>query len=174
MHSSQYLLKRAAAFCAAALLVMATSAFAIPQRGQYAPAFKTFAISGQPLSTEGVKGSVVILDFWATWCPPCRESIPFLADLYRKYSKQGLQIIGMNVDEGSEQTVRSFVDQKRIPYPVVLASAKIQADYGVRALPVMFVIDRNGVVVEQMIGFSSYHGRLLENLVKKQLAGTGR
>lgn len=174
MRQSAYLLKRAAAFCAAALLLMVASVDAAPRRGQTAPEFKAFAISGQPISSEGLKGSVVILDFWATWCPPCRESIPFLAELHRKYGKQGLQIIGMSVDEGGERAVKAFADEKRIPYPLVMASTKTQTDYGVRALPVLFVLDRNGVVVEQMMGFSTYHGKILENLVKKQLAVSGR
>jgi len=89
MRHSVATLKRAAAFCAAALLFCVVSADAAPRRGQPAPAFKAFAISGQPISSDGLKGSVVILDFWATWCPPCRESIPFLAELHRSTPNRG-------------------------------------------------------------------------------------
>lgn len=164
------LLKRAATVAVAALLFSGTTAQAAPRPGQPAPAFKAFAISGQPVSLESLRGSVVILDFWATWCPPCRESIPFLSELHRKYAKQGLQIVGMSVDEAGERHVKSFAAEKNIPYQIVMASTKVQADYGVRALPVLFVLDKNGVVVEQMLGFSANHGRVLENLVKKYLA----
>lgn len=167
-------LKRAAAFCAAALFFCVTIADAAPRRGQAAPAFKAFSITGQPISNDGLKGSVVILDFWATWCPPCRESIPFLSALHRKYAKQGLQIIGMSVDDGGEREVKAFADEKRIPYPVVLTSAKIQADYGVRALPVLYIIDQNGIVKEQIMGFAPGADRVIENLVKKQLAEPAR
>jgi len=167
-------LKRAAAFCAAALLFLVAIADAAPRRGQPAPAFKAFAISGQPISSDGLKGSVVILDFWATWCPPCRESIPFLAELHRKYAKQGLQVIGMSVDEGGERVVKEYAQQHKIPYPLVMASGKIQADYGVRALPVLYLIDQNGVIREQIMGFAAGAERVIEGLVKKQLAETAR
>ncbi len=174
MRHSVATLKRAAAFCAAALLFCVATADAAPRRGQPAPAFKAFAITGQPISSEGLRGSVVILDFWATWCPPCRESIPFLAELHRKYAKQGLQVIGMSVDEGGERVVKSFADEKRIPYPLVMASGKIQADYGVRALPVLYIIDQNGIVKEQIMGFATGADRVIEGLIKKQLAETAR
>ncbi len=146
------------------------TAMAIPRKGQPAPDFRVFSLTGQPLSITGLKGSVVILDFWATWCPPCRESIPFLAGLYRKYGKQGLQIVGMNVDEGSERSLKAFVQEKRIPYQIVSAGNRIQDAYGIRALPVLFLIDKRGIVQEQFMGFSDNAGQLIEALVKKQLA----
>jgi thiol-disulfide isomerase/thioredoxin len=174
MRHSVATLKRAAAFCAAALLFCVVSADAAPRRGQPAPAFKAFAISGQPISSAGLKGSVVILDFWATCCPPCRESIPFLAELHRKYAKQGLQVIGMSVDEGGERIVKEYVQEHKIPYPIVMVSSKVTADYGVRALPVLYLIDQNGVVREQIMGFAPGAERVIEGLVKKQLAEIAR
>ena len=168
LHLTQ-ILKRAVTLCVAALLLSVSLADAAPRRGQPAPSFKAFSIAGQPISTEGLKGSVVILDFWATWCPPCRDSIPFFAELHRKYSKQGLQIIGMSVDEGGERVVKDYAQQHRIPYPLVMASGKIQKDFGVRALPVIYIIDQNGIVKEQIMGFSEGAGTVIENLVKKQL-----
>lgn len=112
----------------------------------------------------------MILDFWATWCPPCRESIPFFSELHRKYGKQGLQIVGMSVDESGEKHLKAFVAEKGIPYSIALASEKVQTDYGIRALPVLFVIDKNGIVKEQMLGFSASQAKSLENLIKKLLA----
>ncbi len=152
------------------MLLLPVQSEAIVRRGQPAPAFNLFALTGQPVSTEGLKGSVVVIDFWATWCPPCRESLPFLNELHRKYAKQGLQIIGMNVDEGSERDLKAFIAEKGLGYTMVMAPRKLQNDYGVRALPVMFILDKQGKVVEQMLGFSSAHGRILENLVKKLMA----
>ena len=171
MKTTGFFLKRAAAIIVAALLfLLPDSSEAIPRAGEPAPAFKAFSISGQPVSLESLKGSVVILDFWATWCPPCRESLPFFTELHRKYGKQGLQIVGMSVDEGGERHLKSFVAEKGLPYLIVMASGKVQADYGVRALPVLFILDKNGKVVEQMMGFSTQHGRALENIVKKLIS----
>ena len=164
---------RAVTILVAALLFTITAqkqAEAIVKRGQPAPAFKAFSIKGQPLSADGLAGSVVILDFWATWCPPCRESIPHLAELHRKYGKQGLVIIGMSMDEGGERTVKQYAEQHKIPYPVVMAGSKIGSDYGIRALPALYIIDRNGLVREQVMGFSNQAGMVIENLVKKLLA----
>ena len=162
---------RAVTIIVTALLftISAQQADAAVKRGQPAPAFKTFSIKGQPLSTEGLKGSVVILDFWATWCPPCRESIPHLGELHRKYGKQGLVIIGMSMDEGGERTVKEYAERHKILYPIVMTSAKIGSDYGVRALPALYIIDRNGLVREQVLGFSDQAGRVIEDLVKKLL-----
>lgn len=162
--------KRAAALLVAALMLASAPAGAIPRNGQPAPNFKAFALSGSPLSMDSLKGSVVIVDFWATWCPPCRESLPFLSEMHRKYGKQGLQIVGMSVDDGGERHVKTFAAEKGLQYHIVMASDKVRADYGVRAVPVLFIIDKNGNLVEKMTGFSPYHGKIIENLIKKLLA----
>ncbi len=162
--------RRAAALTVAALLFTVTTSMAAPRISEPVPVFKGFALSGQPVSNESLKGSVVILDFWATWCSPCRESLPFFSEMHRKYGKQGLQIVGMSVDDTGERHVKNFAAEKGLPYHIVMASRKVQSDYGVRAVPVLFIIDRNGNLVERMMGFSPHHGKVIENLIKKLLA----
>ncbi len=163
---------RAATMIVAALLftLSPVSSEAAARRGQPAPAFKLFAFNGQPVSSEGLKGSVVVLDFWATWCPHCRDSIPFLAGLHRTYAAQGLQVIGMSADEGGEWVVKKYVQEKSIPYLIVMANNRLISDYAVRALPVVYILDRQGVVREQVMGFSDQAGKVIENLVKKLLS----
>ncbi len=119
---------------------------------------------------DNYRGYVLVIDFFATWCPPCNESIPHLIDINRKYGKQGLQILGLSMDEDGEQIVKSFIDERRINYPVALASEQVQIDYGIVSVPVMFVIDKKGKVSEIYRGYSDETGRSMEALIKKLLA----
>jgi len=94
----------------------------------------------------------VLLDFWATWCDPCREEIPNFVELQNKYRDQGLQILGVSMDDGPEP-VRDFYERFRMNYPVVMGNAKIGELYGgILGLPVAFVIGRDGRIDEKHIG----------------------
>lgn len=158
---------------AAAVLVLAllpAQVHAALRAGQPAPNFKVITTSGQPVSMDNYRGYVLVIDFFATWCPPCNESIPHLVDINRKYGKQGLQILGLSMDEDGEQIVKSFIDERRINYPVALASEQVQIDYGIVSVPVMFVIDKKGKVSEIYRGYSDETGRSMEALIKKLLA----
>ena len=143
---------------------------AAPRVGLPAPNFKVITISGQPVSLDNYRGYVLAIDFFTTWCPPCKASIPHLVEMNRKYGKQGLQILGQSMNEDGERAVKSFIEEYSINYPVALAPQKIQADYGIVSVPVMYVIDKNGKVAEVYRGFSDEIGRSMENLVKKLLA----
>ena len=158
------------AFLAAGVVFIPAMLSAAPRAGQPAPDFKVATLSGQTVSLEKFRGQVVILDFFATWCQPCRESIPHLIELNRKYGRQGLQIVGVSADEDGDKAVRIFAEQHRINYPVVVAGESLMADYGVRSVPVMFVIDKKGKVAEVFRGFTDVVGRSSEQLVKKLLA----
>jgi len=143
---------------------------AAPRAGQPAPAFKVTTTSAQAVSLDNYRGYVLVLDFFATWCQPCRESIPHLIEMNRTYGKQGLQVLGLSADEDGEKLVKNFAREQRITYPVALAGETTLADYGVRSVPVMMVIDRKGRVAEVYRGFSPEIGRSSEKLIKKLLA----
>ena len=145
-------------------------AHALPKAGQQAPNFNVITTSGQPVSLANYRGYVLVMDFFATWCPPCRASIPHLIAMNRKYGKQGLQILGQSLDEDGEGVVKSFIDERHINYPVALAPEQVATDYGIASVPVMFVIDKKGKVAEVYRGFTDEIGRSMENLVKKLLA----
>lgn len=145
-------------------------AHALPAQGEQAPNFKVVTTSGQSVSLENYRGYVLVMDFFATWCPPCRASIPHLIAMNRKYGKQGLQVLGQSLDEDGEQVVKSFITERGINYPVALATEKVGTDYGIVSVPVMFVIDKKGRVAQVYRGFSDEIGRSMENLVKKLLA----
>jgi len=160
------------AFIAAVGLTVAVAApsFAIPQKGQPAPPIKVVSTSGQQISLANYKGYVLVIDFFATWCPPCREAIPHLNGLSRKYGRQGLQVLGLSLDDGDEGGVKDFIASKRIVYPVALAGQDVQTDYGLRSLPTVYVIDKKGNVADKFMGGSDETLKTMETLIKKLLA----
>ena len=144
--------------------------YAAPRSGQAAPSFKLSTLSGQQVSSESYRGRVLVLDFFATWCQPCRVSIPHLVEMNRKYGQQGLFVLGMSADEDGERAVKVFAEKNRMTYPVALAGESTLADFGVRSVPVMFVIDKKGRVAEVFRGFTGEVAHSTEQLIKKLLA----
>ncbi len=117
-----------------------------------APPFTLRAIDGKTVSLADFRGKVVILDFWATWCPPCRREIPDFVSLQRQYASQGLQVIGVALDEPDK--VQMFAQANQMNYPVLLGDDEISALYGgISGIPTTFVIDRTGKIVDRFEGF---------------------
>jgi thiol-disulfide isomerase/thioredoxin len=117
-----------------------------------APDLKSKDLDGKELSLEAYKGKVVLLNFWATWCGPCRAEIPSLIRLQQRY-RDHLQIIGMDVDDEDPEQLRAFVKDEGINYPVVMTSAPVRLAYGgIAALPTLFLINQNGAVVQKHVG----------------------
>lgn len=154
----------------AALFQQPNPVHAVARPGQTAPSFKVTTTSGQSVTLDNYRNHVLIIDFFATWCTPCRKSVPHLVELNRKYGKQGLQILGLSADEEGERLLRTFADEHRINYPLALAGETVQADFGIRSVPVMFVIDKKGRVSEVFRGFSDETGRSVERLIKSLLS----
>lgn len=124
-----------------------------------APDFKLEDISGKTLSLSDVKGKVVLVDFWATWCSPCLMSIPELVDLQGKYKSKGLVIVGINVDDEkvSKAELLAFKQKMGINYPILRANDKVYMDYFGRtsgfSIPALFVVDREGKVRDRFVGY---------------------
>ena len=116
------------------------------------PPFLLSDLNGQVVSTAAWRGKVVLLNFWATWCPPCREEIPMMNVLARRF-KEKLQIIGVSMDDSSAEELRQFVQEAKIDYPVVMGSRTLSDEYGgVPALPTTFVINTAGRIVQKHAG----------------------
>ena len=154
----------------AGLLLSTQPAAAILQKGDRAPAIKLVTTSGQPVTLTNYKGYVLVMDFFATWCIPCKESIPHMNALNRKYGKQGLQVLGISVDEGGEREVKNFIAERKISYPVAVAPEDLQTEYGLRSIPTIYVINKKGLVAEKYQGFSEQTGRAMEETIKRLLA----
>ena len=120
-----------------------------------APDFTLKSLEGREINLASLKGKVVLLDFWATWCGPCRESIPHLVDLFKNYQAKGLEVIGMSLDKGETEVVRRFSHSMGISYPIILTPEEVSRKFGVTALPTTFLIDKEGKIQEKMIGFNS-------------------
>lgn len=117
-----------------------------------APDLKAKDLNGKELSLEAYKGKVVLLNFWATWCGPCRAEIPSLIRIQETY-KERLQIIGMDVDDDDEERLRAFVKDQGINYPVAMTSVPVRLAYGgIAAMPTMFVINQESKVVQKHVG----------------------
>ena len=117
-----------------------------------APDFTLPLIDGEQLQLSSYRGKVVLLDFWATWCVPCREETPHFVELQQKYGGQGLQIIGVSMDD-SPDPVHTFYQQFHMNYPVVMGTADVGSAYGgVLGLPIAFVIDREGRIYAKHMG----------------------
>ena len=117
-----------------------------------APPFLLLSLDGKPVSTAEWKGKVVLLNFWATWCEPCREEIPEMIDIAARY-KDRVEVIGASVDEAQPGEVLEFTKKVGITYPVVMAAQDLVGEYGgVPALPTSFVIDTQGRVVQKHVG----------------------
>lgn len=120
--------------------------------GNVAPQFSLNDLAGQKVDLAGLRGKVVLLDFWATWCAPCREEIPHFVEMQEKYRGQGLEIVGVSVDD-SVEPARKFYQEYKMNYPVVMGDEKLAASYGgVLGLPIAFLIDREGKIVKKHIG----------------------
>ena len=121
-----------------------------------APEFKLKALDGKEVRLSDFKGKVRIVDFWATWCPPCREEIPDFISLQKQYKAKGLEVIGVSVDRGGPEVVQKFNKEYGVNYTSLMANDEVQAAFGgIRAIPTTFLIDRDGNIVKKYQGLVS-------------------
>lgn len=119
-----------------------------------APDFTLSDINGKKTNLSDYKGKVVILDFWATWCPPCKAEIPHFIALYNEYREEGLEIIGVTLDHNAEEVARTFAEQNGINYTVLLGNRSVSDLYGgIMSIPTTFVIDRDGLIRKKYLGY---------------------
>jgi len=126
------------------------------QPGQIAPDFILQDLQGRAWRLSALRGKVVVLNFWATWCGPCRIEIPEFLKVYRERRDQGLEIIGVSIDRAGVEIVKNFVEKNSINYPVAMQTLEVAQGYGnPTAIPITFIIDRQGRLHSRHVGAMS-------------------
>lgn len=133
--------------------------------------FKLKTLEGKEIKLSDYRGKIVIVDFWATWCPPCRKGIPDLISLQEEYKKD-LVVIGISLDQQNTiKDLKPFIENYKINYPVVLGDEKVVKDYGgINAIPTSFIIDQKGNIVDSHVGLvpKTVYADQIKSLLKKK------
>lgn len=141
-----------------------------PGRAVAAADFSVPDLAGQPLRLRDFKGKVVLLNFWATWCPPCKEEMPSMERLYRRHKDRGFTILALSIDSGGQAPVATFSKRLGLTFPIGLDSKMTVAnEYAVRGLPATFVIDQKGLIVAVAIGPRDWDGKAAHAVIESML-----
>ncbi|MDR4494514.1 MAG: redoxin domain-containing protein [Nitrospirales bacterium] len=124
-----------------------------PTLGSQAPEFRLLDMDGRSVALSDMQGKVVLLNFWATWCFPCRVEMPSMEALYRSYREKGLEILAVSVDEQGPAVTRPFQEDKGLTFPILHdRDYQVGLIYGARSLPMTYIIDRQGIIRERVFG----------------------
>jgi thiol-disulfide isomerase/thioredoxin len=144
---------------------------AILSKSTPAPDFTLESLDGNNMRLSDFRGKAVLLNFWATWCAPCKIEMPWFVDFQKEYGEQGLQIVGVAMDDSSKEDIAKFAKDMGVNYPVLLGKEAVGDEYGgVPALPESFFIGRDGKIVDKIIGLKG-KGEI-EDAIKKALHTT--
>ncbi len=142
-------------------------------QGLPAPDFQFSSLDGTRIKLSDYRGKAVLLNFWATWCPPCKVEMPWFADLQKQYAKDGLVVLGVAMDDSEPAKIAQFASEMGVNYPVLLGTDQVSDDYGdVQYLPTTFYIGRDGTIVDKMTGLLDR--KEIEEAVRKTLSTTYR
>jgi cytochrome c-type biogenesis protein len=141
------------------------------QLGEVAPAYSAPALNGESVALAGLRGQVVLLNVWATWCIPCRKELPELQQLHQELASRGLRVVGVSVDDGSaDRAVAEFVRNFGITYTILRDPAEnVSHTFAIPGVPASFLIDRNGKVVWRHLGPVTTRDALLQSALKAAL-----
>jgi peroxiredoxin len=147
------------------------AAMQTPGEGKMAPDFALTSTDGKTIKLSDFRGKVVVVDFWATWCPPCKAEIPDFIKLYSQYKDDGFQMLGISLDQGGLSDVKPFMKDYGINYPIVLGDNQVVAAYGgIRGIPTTFVIDKEGRIRASFEGYrpASVFEKLIQQLTSEK------
>jgi peroxiredoxin len=142
----------------------------IIKEGDRAPSFQLTSLDGRIVDLAAYRGKVVMVHFWATWCPPCVEEIPTLERLYRAYFGKELEILAVSVDEGGAGAVGQFMQKNRLALPVLLnPDQSVSRAYGTLKFPETYLVDREGVVRRKIIGAADWMSPAAQQVIQAML-----
>ncbi len=122
------------------------------QVGNLAPDFQLQNLDGQAVSLSDFRGKPVLVNFWASWCPPCRSEMPYIQEIYEEWSDKGLVILAVDIGE-SPSTVENFMQSYNLTFPALLdINQAVALEYNIRGIPTTFLIDKDGIIQDKMIG----------------------
>lgn len=154
---------------AIAAVFAAASAFAL-DAGERAPEIGLTDMNGERVTMQSLRGKVVLVDFWASWCEPCAEEMPVLERLYQQYREQGFRVVAVSQDRQASN-IRTFLQQHRVSFPVVHdANHQVAGRYSPPRMPSSYIIDRQGVVRHVHAGYRSGDARVFEREIRALLS----
>ncbi len=168
MNFFRTLANKGAAILVPALLFLTLTCTSV-LAGDKAPQFSLpSATDGTVINMKDYLGKVVLVNFFTTWCPPCRQEIPSLNDLHKEYSPKGFAVIGISLDDDSSKVVAKFIQKMEIVYPVLMADSNVSRDFGgVIGIPTSFLVDKKGEVVQRYNGYVTHE--VLQKDIDEQL-----
>jgi peroxiredoxin len=135
-------------------------------RSMIAPDFKLNDTEGNEHNLSDYRGKVVIVDFWATWCPPCVVEIPHFVKFHNKYNEKGLVILGLSLDTDNRR-LKDFMEENNMEYPVLVKVGKVSVKYAVKGIPTAYLIDKEGKIAEKFVGYAPGSEKKIEKAFLK-------
>lgn len=142
----------------------------LPQIGQQAPDFTLKDASGKSATLSAYKGRVVMINFWATWCPPCRQEMPSMEELFKEYNKKGFEILAISSDSQGEKIVKPFMEFYELSFSALMdIDGKVHSAYGVTSIPTTYIVDKNGNIVQRFMGPRDWKSKSTKEMIEKLL-----
>lgn len=137
-------------------------------KSNIAPDFTLNDMEGNSHTLTKYRGQVVLIDFWATWCPPCVVEIPHFVKLYNEYNKKGFVILGASLDTDMKK-LQSFVSNQAIKYPILVDAGEVSSVYAVQAIPTAYILDKHGKIVKKFVGYRPGYEKEIKKILLELL-----
>lgn len=141
----------------------------VPEQSLPAPEFSLLTLDQQPIKLSDYKGKVVVLNFWATYCIPCRIEMPSLEKLSQEYKGNDVAVVAISLDEGKEKAIRMLVNKMNLSFPIALEGQASGDDYKVSVLPVTYIIGKDGLLLGRVVGDRDWASEEADELIKAVL-----